>query len=382
MPSFQLRTTRNSLHAGAVDNNPTHNLNLQSVSTPSTPTPMASAQPESHHTVSDPGQTPGPNPDHTPDEAPTQPPTSKEAFVKAVDTIVKANMPSKVKLWEPDPFDGSNFQQLCTFLLQCKLNFQDHPDLFKDDSTKVNYVLSYLTGSALDCFEPTLLDSEEPAWLSDFTLFVQELEDNFGSYDPVGEAEAKLEGLRMRDNHQATKYFIQFMQLASRVHWGEAALQRQAYKGLAERIKNDMVHHDKPKSLSGLRKLAQAIDARYWERRDEVSCETRVSSTSSHKPEHKLDTPKADKATPSSSAENPETPLDPKKSIPELLAILRKDGKLMPEERQRRFDKNLCMVCGASGHMAKDFPKASSASSKTHAAKTAKVPSEPSSSDS
>src|SRR6266481_9205906 len=111
MPSFQLHTTQNSLHTGAVDNNLTHNpnLNLQSVSAPSTPTPMASAQPKSHHTVSDPGQTPSPNPDHIPNEAPTQPPTSKEAFVKAVDTIVKASMPSKVKLREPDPFDGSDF---------------------------------------------------------------------------------------------------------------------------------------------------------------------------------------------------------------------------------------------------------------------------------
>src|SRR6266481_4043764 len=136
MPSFQLCTTRNSLRAGAVDNNPTHNPNLQSVSTPSIPTPMASTQPESHHTVSDPGQTPGPNPDHTPDEAPSQPPTSKEAFVRAVDTIVKASMPSKVKLREPNPFDVSDFCTLHTFLLQCKLNFWDRPDLFKDDSTR------------------------------------------------------------------------------------------------------------------------------------------------------------------------------------------------------------------------------------------------------
>src|SRR6266481_8457895 len=158
MPSLQLRTTRNSLHAGAVDDNPTHNPNpnLQSISAPSTPAPMASAQPESHHTVSDPGQTPSPNHNHTPDEAPTQPPTSKEAFLKAIDTIVKANMPSKVKLREPNPFDGSDFHQLHTFLLQCKLNFWDHLDLFKDDSTKVNYVLSYLKGSTLDCFEPGL----------------------------------------------------------------------------------------------------------------------------------------------------------------------------------------------------------------------------------
>ena len=56
-------------------------------------------------------------------------------------------------------------------------------------------MLSYLKGMALDCFEPALLETPEPMWLSDFTLFLEELEASFGSYDPVGKAEAELEGL-------------------------------------------------------------------------------------------------------------------------------------------------------------------------------------------
>ena len=54
-----------------------------------------------------------------------------------------------------------------------------------------------------------------------FRTFIQELKDNFGSYNPVGEAEAELEGLHMQENHQATKDFIKFMQLATWVHGGE-----------------------------------------------------------------------------------------------------------------------------------------------------------------
>jgi len=41
-------------------------------------------------------------------------------------------------------------------------------------------------------------------WLSDFGLFVQELKLNFGTYNPVGEAESELEALCMQENHQAT----------------------------------------------------------------------------------------------------------------------------------------------------------------------------------
>src|SRR6266481_2535346 len=103
---------------------------------------------------------------------------------------------------------------------------------------------------ALDCFEPTLLETPKPMWLSDFALFIEDLEASFGSYDPIGEAEAKLEGLCMQENHQATKYFIKFMQLAACVQWGKAALLCQAYNGLTKCIKTDMVHHDKLMALS------------------------------------------------------------------------------------------------------------------------------------
>jgi len=105
-------------------------------------------------------------------------------------------------------------------------------------------------------------------------LFIKELETNFRTYDPVSEAEAKLEGLHMHKSHQAMKYFIKFQQLAAHVEWGNAALCRQAYNGLAKHIKDDMVHYNKLNTLAGLRKLVQAIDARYWEQKGELSCET------------------------------------------------------------------------------------------------------------
>ena len=140
---------------------------------------MSSAQPES---ISQPDTT-----------------TSHTELAKAIDTVVKSNLLDKVKLREPDPFDGSSPKKLHTFLLQCKLNFRDQKVLFRDDSAKVNYILSYLKGPVLDCFEPGLLEPYEPPWLSNYDLFVSELETNFGSYDPVGEAEAELEGLHMQE---------------------------------------------------------------------------------------------------------------------------------------------------------------------------------------
>jgi len=158
-----------------------------------------------------------PNPPQTTPFVP-QPSEDAAAMIKAIDAIIKMNIPAKVKLREPNPFDGSNPRKLHTFLLQCKLNFCNHKDHFQDVLVKVSYVLSFLKGMALECFEPSLFDNIEPAWLSDFTLFVQELESNFSTYNPVGEAESELEALCMQENHQATKYFIKFTQLTACVH--------------------------------------------------------------------------------------------------------------------------------------------------------------------
>src|SRR5467141_2185707 len=115
-----------------------------------------------------------------------------QKFAKAIGEIVKTGSPSKPKLWEPDTFDGSDSQKLRTFILQYKLNFRDRPDLFKDDKSKVNYVLLYLKGTALDCFESVILDPDEPDWASDFNLFTNKLASNFRTNDPVREAEAEL----------------------------------------------------------------------------------------------------------------------------------------------------------------------------------------------
>src|SRR5882724_6000175 len=279
-------TTLNSQRAAGIENPFTL---ISGISTPAMQSPPYLLTPA---IMSSPSRSAHINPMDDETLEPTSIPTTQDqeasALVKAVGMIIKGNdLGSKPKLQEPDPFNGSDSRKLRTFILQCKLNFQDHPDMFKSDTAKVNYMLSFLKGCALDCFEPALLDPNEPIWLSDLTLFIEELETNFGTYDPIGEAEAELEAFRMHDSHQATKYFIKFQQLASRVQWGEAALHRQAYNGLAKRIKDDMVHHDKLNMLSGLRKLVQAIDARYWEQRGEVSQETRASGSSGNKSKHK-----------------------------------------------------------------------------------------------
>src|SRR6266481_2554606 len=281
----------------------------------------------------------------------------------------------RVKIREPDTFYGADPHQLRTFLLQCSLNFKERTDAFSTDDVKVTYALSFLMGSAMDCFEPYLHDPHNPPlWLSSYDLFHKELESNFGSFDPEREAEAEIEVLQMPENDRATKYFVEFNRLSSQIKWGEAALRRQAYNALACRIKNEMVHHPKLMSLADLCKLVQAIDSCFWERKAEI---VRNSITASTRQESKTES-KADKKAPGAQSKLPGKPVEKSKGAPpefskatlEITGKLGRDGKLTPQERQHCLDNSLCLFCAKPGHIAKDCSKTSSSAVKARAAAT------------
>jgi Domain of unknown function (DUF4939) len=124
----------------------------------------------------------------------------------------------QTKVCEPDPFDGSNTHKLQPFLVQCQLNFHDHPDAFTSDEAKVTFVLSYLKGTTLDYLEPTLMDPDEnPIWSTNYSDFTSKLRTNFGPFNPEADTENELNQLWMKDNQKIVKYIMSFQQLALKV---------------------------------------------------------------------------------------------------------------------------------------------------------------------
>ena len=57
-------------------------------------------------------------------------------------------------------------------------------------------------------------------------------------------------------------------------------------------------------------------------------------------------------------------------TLPDLSSKLGKDGKLLPEECQRRIDQGLCLLCASKGHMIKDCPRSSSSNTKARSTKS------------
>jgi hypothetical protein len=310
----------------------------------------------------------------------------------AKSTRQSSDTPTRVR--EPDQFDGSDPRKLQAFMVQLELNFRDRPKMFKDDKAKVNYALSYLKGVTLDWFEPNIIDPVgfAPAWIDSWVLFSDQLQKNFSPHDPMGEAKAELEQLRMRENHHITKYMVEFNQITAHLCWGQHALRHQFYKGLLDRIKDDMACIRKPGDVDSMRKLAQEIDARYWECQNEIACNKRSGNSKGNNSDSSDNTKKPDKKKGKQNPSNSKSDSDqqprsnnsdkqPKASgsgsgsgnqcKPDLSSKLGKDGKLTPEERQCHFNNNLCLFCGGTGHTAKECTKAGSSAtkSKAHATK-------------
>jgi hypothetical protein len=298
----------------------------------------------------------------------------------------------RAKAKEPDTFDGTEPKKLNNFILLCNLYFRQNP-AYDKDAPKVTFALSYLRGMALEYFEPSILDSDEvPHWMDNWSAFVRTLRTEFGPIDPTGDAENSLDHLKMQDNQHIIKYNVEFNRLAIRTGWDESVLRYRYYTGLAERIKDIMGQQGKPPTLEAMKLLAHTIDSRHWERLREKS-RSGKSKSDDKADDHKSDKGKGksdDKGKNSNNSNNSgnstntgnnnnskdnKNNKDNKSgksastsgSTNPLADKLGKDGKLTQQERQRRFDNNLCMFCGGVGHTAANCKKASSSAAKAKA---------------
>jgi len=298
---------------------------------------------------------------------------------------------SSFKSNRPDTFDGSDPKKLNNFVLLCGLHFRSNPYSFDDDGSKVTFALSYLRGVALEYFEPSVLDPPKDCeWLEDWPAFIRTLRKEFGPIDPAADAEELLDNLKMRENQRILKYNVEFTRLSILTGWTGNILKHRYYTGLAERIKDVIGQQGKPAELTELKTLAHAIDARHWERlREKSRNDSKIPSKSDNKTNSNSSSNKSDNKSNngSSSSKNksngttnnnnngnnnksakPSTSATSAASANPIADKLGKDGKLSAEERQRRFDNDLCLYCGIAGHKTKDCKKAAASKTKGRAA--------------
>ena len=250
---------------------------------------------------------------------------------------------SQVKPRVPDTFDGSDPGKLETFIFQCNMYLAIRSSDFSDDEARVTFALSYLKGSPQDWFQSEISHvaaegGKLPEWFTQYSSFLDELKCLFGPRDPITDAMNSLENLRFKDSRKATRYTIDFNRHARKTGWNEQALLRQFYKGLPDRLKDEIARLGKPSGLKALQDMVATLDQRYWERQSEINRDKKSTSasasTSASKPTSSDKTSGSQQSNSSKQdnqqQSNPSTPATPNKStIANLLSL---DGKLKPEE--------------------------------------------------
>src|SRR5258707_11577127 len=95
----------------------------------------------------------------------------------------------------PDTFDGSNPEDLRTFLLQCQIMFNSYPQQYSSHAAKVCFAISYLKKLALEWFEQGIIEDNPrlvPAWKLSWPEFLNKLRTYFRPANPIRAAKSEL----------------------------------------------------------------------------------------------------------------------------------------------------------------------------------------------
>ena len=264
------------------------------------------------------------------------------------------------KAKDPGMFNGRKRRYLRTWIGENEICFRTAPNLYRAETSKVMFAGSFLEGDAKTWFTDYFHDPANiPPFMSDWTLFVIELQNNFGLEDELGAAEEDMRKLTMTDKDHASYFTARFRAIVANLGgtWDDRNLRNQYYQKLAPRIRAQFVSAGSPvpAKLEALVAQVDRFDRAYWSDYEMTRALSSYASPAEKKPNPIPTTSKPtprSPATPVNSGTNPRT--NPKSS---QLAHLTKEGKLTAEEKQRRMDAGACFYCGEVGHLTAACPK-------------------------
>jgi len=213
---------------------------------------------------------------------------------------------------------------------------QLHPRHYFDDTTRVGFIETLLTGTTVVWFA-LILETSSPL-LQDFNAFMAEFEAVFGDSDKAKTLANKLRRLQ-QGTRSAIIYASEFRQLACDVNWGEAALIDQFRCGLHDDVQDLLL------TLADLSSFSEAITHAIW-------CDNRLFERRQEK-----------KVTSNAQLWNSRPTMLP--SVPQTTPVARpasfgpasmqidtaKFKSLTEAKKLRRRTNNLCLYCGNPGHI-------------------------------
>ena len=238
----------------------------------------------------------------------------------------------------PSPKCYEGDLSLCAgFITQCELVFRHNPSRFYSDDARIAFIVSLLTGRALEWAVASF--SSDPRMSSDYDKFLSEFRLVF-NHPPDGADSASRLHTLCQGSRSVAEYAVEFRILAAKSRWGGEALMSAFRRGLSDSIK-DLILRDRPTSLADLISLALKVDDRLRERCIEknAKCPPGVSRTA--RPPSTRDFPVT---VPTAGI----TPFPHATQETELMQLGR--SRLTQSEREHRMQNKLCLYCGKSGH--------------------------------
>jgi hypothetical protein len=150
-----------------------------------------------------------------------------------------------MKLAKPDKFDGTKHNKATDFRIACSLFLRMvHATATPDQ--QVNFIMSYLEGTACEWLQPHLdqeiIQGTLVPWLHNVQLFWQEFEKRFGEINRVENYRSKLQKLMQTKSIQ--EYLQDFQSYAAPLNYNDETLQDMFYEGLKSEIKNTTLLQD------------------------------------------------------------------------------------------------------------------------------------------
>lgn len=243
------------------------------------------------------------------------------------------------KIKEPPMFDGDP-TKIANFIGHVKMYIYTNRSSFPDDTSKICFLCSYLSGYAFTWALPYLDNlgtSHIEICMLSFPLFLVEFQKSFGEVNERLNNETKL--LRLRQGRSpASEYAITFRRLSAGSGFNDAALLCMFREGLSEDLKDELATRDLPDNLSSYVMKVIELDNRIRDRenRRRVGNRNPFNNNPRFRPTPQM--------APSDNQSSNNT-------------TTRRFAPLTPEEKDRRKKLGLCLYCGDQGHNAVNCPR-------------------------
>ncbi|KAK3541045.1 hypothetical protein QTP86_012344 [Hemibagrus guttatus] len=147
------------------------------------------------------------------------------------------------RLAMPENYDGSA-DRCRGFLRQCENFFAHQTGVYRDEGTKCAFLLSLLTGRALD-WASAVWDADPQIRMS-FTYFAGMIQEY-----PAGGKDISLQLMELRQGSDSAAYYaIKFRTLAAQSGWNDAALWAVFREGLSPALQTELACREDATSLS------------------------------------------------------------------------------------------------------------------------------------